>query len=291
MDPSQILFFQTLINGILLGGIYVVVSLGLSLSYGVLHIINVAHGEFVMLGAYSAYWLAVLAGLDPMWTFPIIFVAFFAVGYLLQKFIVNRIMSEAALKNLVVFFGLSILLSNLGLMTLGTDFKITTTPLSGVSIPLGDLSIPITRIVTFVVGIGILYVFTLFLKRSWVGKAIRATAFDPQAVGLMGVNVNKIYAIVLGLAIGVTAVSGGLVSSISALHPTMGGPYLIFAFLISVMGGMGYLPGTLAGGFTLGLLVSFINSYFMSELTYLIMFLLLWVLLLLRPKGIFGKGM
>jgi len=291
MDPSQVLLFQTIVNGLLLGGILAVISAGLSLVYGVLHIINVAYGEFIMLGAYTSYWIAVLAGVDPMFSFPLVFVIFYVVGYFVQKYVVNRIMGEYALKSLVLFFGVSIIMANLSLLTLGTEFKITTTPLSGISFWLGPISFPITRMVMFVAALGITYVLFTSLKKSWTGMAIRATAYDREAASLMGVNINKVYATTFAISTGLAALSGGLISSITSLHPTMGGPYLMYAFLISVIGGMGYLPGTLIGGFILGFLCSFINSYFVGQFTFLILFILLWILLVFFPKGIFGKGM
>ncbi len=290
MDPSQIVFFQTLISGLLLGGIYVVVSVGASLAFGVLEIVNAAHGEFVMLGAYLAYYVAEFTGIDPIFSFPLSFIVFFVVGYLLQKLVVNRIMGAPLLINLVLFFGFSIAIANAGLLTLGTGYKITSTSISGQSFWLGPIAVPITRLVMAAVALGFIYVFFRFLQKTFTGKAIRATFFDRDAASLMGVNVKKIYQITLGISVGTAAVAGTLISSIVALIPVMGVTYMIYAFVISVIGGMGYLPGTLIGGFLIGVVVQFVNTYLAAEWVFVILFLLLWVLLLVRPKGILGKG-
>jgi branched-chain amino acid transport system permease protein len=293
MDSTFIQFIQAIINGILLGGIYVCISIGLSLAFGVMHIINAAQGEFVMLGAYIAYWVCSFTGVDPLFIFPLIFCIFFVIGYLIQKFLVVRIMGAPAMMSLVLFFGLSILLSNIALMVWSPISRIVTTPLSGMSISIGEISIPIVRLCAFIIALLSIYILFIFLQKTRTGLAIRASSEiigDKEAATLMGIDIGKIYAITLGLGIGMAAMAGALVSSIASITPTMGGIYTLFAFFITVLGGMGYLPGTLIGGMLLGIIQSFIITYYKINIVYFVLFFILYLVLIFRPRGIFGKG-
>ena len=290
MDPT---FIQAIINGVLLGGIYTCISIGLSFAFGVMHIINVAQGEFVMLGAFIAYWVCFFTGIDPLFTFPLTFCIFFVVGYLTQKFLVTRIMGAPALMSLVLFFGFSILLSNIALMAWSPITRIVTTPLSGAKISIGEISIPIARLWAFIIASLSVYALFLFLQKTRTGLAIMASSEiigDREAAMLMGIDVKKIHAITLGLGIGTAAMAGALVSSIASISPSMGSIYTLFAFFITVLGGMGYLPGTLVGGVLLGITQSFVITYYNINVVYFVLFLILYLVLIFRPRGIFGKG-
>jgi branched-chain amino acid transport system permease protein len=293
MNQMSATLLQAIINGVLLGGIYVCISIGLSFAFGVMHIINVAQGEFVMLGAFVSYWVCFYTGIDPIFTFPLTFCIFFAVGYFLQKFLVTRVMDAPALMSLVLFFGLSIILSNMALMAWSPITRIVTTPLSGANIPIGEMSVPIVRLCAFFIALVSVYALFLFLRKTRMGLAIMATSEmigDKEAAMLMGINVKKIHAITLGLGTGTAAMAGALVSSIASISPTMGGIYTLFAFFITVLGGMGYLLGTLVGGITLGILQSFVITYYNINVVYFILFLILYLVLIFRPRGVFGKG-
>lgn len=284
---------QAIINGVLLGGIYICISIGLSFAFGVMHIINVAQGEFVMLGAFISYWVCFFTGIDPIFTFPLTFCVFFVVGYFTQKFLVTPIMGAPALMSLVLFFGLSILLSNLALMAWSPITRIVTTPLSGANIPIGEISVPIVRLCAFVIALLSVYALFLFLRKTRIGLAILASSEiigDREAAMLMGIDVEKIHAITLGLGTGTAAMAGALVSSIASISPTMGGIYTLFAFFITVLGGMGYLQGTLVGGMALGIVQSFVITYYNVNVVYFVLFIILYLVLIFRPRGIFGKG-
>jgi len=287
------MWLQALINGILLGGIYIAVSIGLSFAFGVMHIINVAQGEFIMLGAYVAYWLCVFTGIDPLFIFPLTFCLGFVIGYLLQRFLLIRIMGAPALMSLVLFFGISILLSNIALLLWGPYSRIVTTWLSGANISMGGVTIPTVRLCAFVIALASIYALFIFLRKTKTGLAILAASEifgDREAARLMGIDVVKIHAITLAIGIGTATMAGALFSSIVSISPVMGGIYTLFAFFITVLGGMGYLPGTLIGGLILGILQSFIITYYSIKFVYFVLFVILYLVLLFRPKGIFGKG-
>lgn len=281
---------QALVNGVLLGGVYVLLSIGLSFTFGVMHLINVAQGDLVILGAFLTYWAYVIYRIDPMLMIPVLFVGFFTLGYVMQRFLVNKIVEAPPLMNLVFFFGLSILISNVSLILWGPFTRILTTELSGVSIEVHGVSIPVIRLVAFVISMLIIVMLYVFLKRTRIGMAIMATYQNREVAKLMGVDISKIYSITLGIGFGTAGVAGSLIAQITSFHPPLGALYTLFAFFITVMGGMGYLPGTFVGGIVLGLLQSYIMTYYNPTLVYFLVFLVLYVVLLTRPKGIFGKG-
>jgi len=285
------LLYQAILNGILLGGIYVAISIGLSFAFGVMHLINIAQGDLVMLGAFVGYWIYIFVGIDPILTFPLIFVVFLAIGYVTQKTLVARVMGAPPLMNLVLFFGVSIALGNAALLFWGPFARITTTGLSGASFSLAGLSIPIIRLLAFVFSLATIVGLFMFLRRTRTGMAIVATAQDREAATLMGVDVDRAFAITLAIGFGTAGMAGALICQVVSITPTMGGIYTLFAFFITVLGGMGYLPGTLVGGLLLGILQSLIITYQSTSIVYLVLFLILYLVLVFRPKGVFGKGM
>jgi len=285
------LFYQAILNGILLGGIYIAISVGLSFAFGVMHLINIAQGDLVMLGAFMGYWIYIFVGIDPIFTFPLIFIVFLAIGYVTQKSLVASVMGAPPLMNLVLFFGVSIAIGNAALFIWSPIARITTTELSGASLSFGGLSMPIARLLAFMFSLAMVLSLFVFLRRTKTGMAIVATAQDREAARLMGVDVEKTFAITLGIGFGTAGMAGGLICQIVSITPTMGGIYTLFAFFITVLGGMGYLPGTLVGGLLLGILQSLIITYQSTSIVYLVLFLILYLVLVFRPKGIFGKGM
>lgn len=293
LSVMSTLLLQALINGFLLGGIYVLVSVGLSLAFGVMHLINVAQGDCVMLGAFIAYWIYVFTGIEPILVSPLAFFLFFVVGYLVQKFLVASVMESPALMNLVLFFGLSILFANAALLVWSPYGRIVTTGLSGAHIAVGGLKIPIIRFLAFFIAVGGTIGLFLFLQRTRLGLAIMASSEiigDREAARLMGIDLEQIHQITLGLSFGTAAMAGALISAIAAINPMMGLIYTLFAFFITVLGGMGYLPGALVGGIVLGVAQSLIITYWRTDAVFFILFFLLYVILLIRPKGIFGRG-
>ena len=284
------IFFQTLINGLLLGGIYTTIALGLSLVFGVTHVINVAQGEFVMLGAYSAYVLSLFFGVDPLIAIIVIFPVFFVGGYVLQKALINRVIEAPPLISLVMLFSIAIIARNTVLYIWGPDFRSVSTNIPESNIVVYDIYIPMVRLIMFVLAIVSVVCLFLFLQRTKTGLAIRAIAQNKDAAKALGIDINKTYAITFAIGTGLTAIGGVLIATIVSIYPTMGIVYTLFAFFIVVLGGMGDLPGTLIGAFLLGIMQAFVTAYIGIRYTYLVVFMVLYVILVFRPQGILGRG-
>lgn len=281
---------QALVNSLLLGGVYAAVGVGLSLIFGVTGILNAAHGDLMMLGAFITYWIYKGTGVDPLFSLPVSFALLFAFGYLLQRFVLNRSVGAPVLVSLLATFGLSLVLVNTAQRLWSADYRLVNVPYLDQSLHLGEIVLPYTRLLAG--GLGLLMVagLTRLLGRTEVGRAIRATAQDWEMARLMGIDTGRIFALTFGIGAGVTAVAGSLVGYFNAIYPTMGLPYTLFAFAVVVLGGMGYVPGVLWGGFAIGLAQALTETYLEAGLSLMVAFLLLYVILYLRPAGITGRG-
>ncbi|MFQ5912322.1 MAG: branched-chain amino acid ABC transporter permease [Nitrospinota bacterium] len=284
------LFAQAVVNGLLLGGIYAAYSVGFSLIFGVMGVINVAHGELVMLGAFITYWVFTLLGIDPFLSIPICIIALFALGFLLQKHVINRVVDAPPLMSLILTFGISLILMNSALVAWTADFRMVTTSYSGNNFSVGSVVVPIARLITFFLSLAVVGVLSLFLAKTELGRAIRATAQDAQVARLMGIDIRRVYAITFGIGAALTGLAGSLITSFFAIYPYMGGTYTLYAFVVVVLGGMGYIPGALWGGLALGIIQSISGAYMSAGMSFVITFVLLYLMLVLRPAGLVGRG-
>ena len=284
------LFFQILVNGILAGGIFAVVALGFSLVWGIMNIINLAHGSFLMLGAYIAYVLFANYHLDPFLSIPIAFVVMFVFGYLIQRYIINFVVRAPILTTFLLTFGLSLLLINAALLVFHGDIKGITTSYSGANFSLGPVTVPWAKLWTLVAALVITALMQLFLTGTKTDRAIRATSMDIGAAQLSGVRVAHLYAIVFGLGSGLAGAAGVLVSLSYSLQPSMGDPFLIKAFVVCVLGGLGSVQGALVGGILYGILEAFGSQYVGTGLQDAVALVVLLIVLIVRPTGIMGKA-
>lgn len=285
-----VLIGQALVNGVLLGGIYAVYSAGFSLVFGVMGVVNLAHGEFVMVGAFITYWIFLLFGFDPFLTIPASFAVLFVLGYLLQRFIINRVIEEPPIMSYLATFGIHLIIANIALLWWTADFRTVTTSYSGINFSLGGIIIPYGRLATFGIALIVVGLLYYLICKTDVGRAIQATAQDKQMARLMGINVGRIYAITFGLGAGITGLSGSLVSTYFVIFPFMGMEYTIIAFCVVVLGGMGYIPGAVIGGLILGILQSFAATFLTAGISMALTFIVLFLVLVIRPAGIVGKG-
>jgi len=285
------MFEQVVLNGALIGGIYASFAVGFSLIFGVLRIVNIVHGEFLMIGAFITYWLHQLYGVDPFLSIPVSFSVLFVLGYFLQRALINRIIEAPEIMSLLLTFGLSLVIANLALLAWKGDYRLVNPRYAGTNFKIAMLTVPYVRVATFVFALGAIAGLYLFLQYTDVGRAIRATAQSKDGARLQGVRPAAIYAVTYGLGAAVTGVAGSLLSMSFSVFPAMGGDYLLLSFFIVVVGGMGYLPGALAGGLILGMLQSVVTSFAGAGTTYICMFLLLYAVLVVRPAGIFGRGL
>lgn len=281
---------QAIINGILLGGVYAAYSAGFSLIFGVMGVVNLAHGELIMLGAFTSYWMFVYFQMDPYFSLPFATVLLFLVGYVMQKFILNRVIEQTHIMSYILTFGIHLIISNAALKLWTHDFRSITTSYSGANAAFWGINVPYARLITFAIALCVICGLWLFLSRTETGRAIRATSMDKEVARLMGVNIREIYAITFGLGAAVTGLAGASLSPFVIIFPEMGLGYTIIAFCVVVLGGMGYMPGALWGGLILGLLQSLAATYLSAGISIAATFLILFFMLVFRPAGIVGKG-
>jgi branched-chain amino acid transport system permease protein len=286
----MLLFLQSLVNGLLLGGIYASCSAGFSLAFGVMGVVNLSHGDFVMLGAFLTYWLFILAGFDPFLTLPFTLIALFSLGFFLQRLAINRLVGAPPIMSYLLTFGFHLVLTNLALRAWTADYRTVKTSYSGLNLNLLGVVLPYSRLATFALAMVVILGLYLFIYRTEMGRAIRATAQDREMARLMGVKIFRIYAFTFALATGITGLAGSLISTTFVLYPQMGLPFTITAFCVVVLGGMGYIPGTLWGGMVLGVFESLTTTYLTAGISLALSFFLLLLILVIRPAGLFGKG-
>ena len=283
-------FSQALVSGLLLGGFYAVMVLGFSVIWGVMGVINLAHGEFLMIGAYLAWGLSRLFGLDPFASLALILPLMFLVGYLLQVVLINRIVERPHLMTLLVTFGVSIALANLFKILFTSDPRNVAVAYNG-SVQLVGVTFPIVKTIIFGAALLIMTCLHLFLQRSRLGKSIRAAAQNKTAARIVGVDINRVYAITAGICIALTAAAGAMLSPTQAIFPFMGPPFTLKAVTITALGGLGRIPGALMGGMVLGVTEIFVSTYVEgigTNLGVATSFVLLVLILVLRPQGIMG---
>ncbi len=283
------LHLQILLNGILLGGLYGLTALGFSLVWGITNIINLAHGVFIVLGAYITYWIFELTGIDPFLTIPVSMLILFLLGYVVQSSIINLIIRAPIFMTLLLTFGIEIALTNIILLTWSADYRMVTPWYSGSGISTEGIAIPYIRILTFLIAISLTVLLHLFLTKTKTGNAIRATGMDIIAAKLNGVNVSRIYSITFGIGSALAGSAGSLISVTHSFSPTIGGSLTLKSFVICVLGGLGSAGGALAGGVALGLVESFGSVYLGSGFKDAISFAMLVFVLVISPRGILGK--
>ena len=286
----MLLFLQALLNGILLGGIYAVFSAGFSLIFGVMGVVNLSHGDFLMLGAFTTYWLFSLMGIDPFITLPGAMVLLFLFGFLLQRLIINRVIGAPPIMSYLCTFGIHLATANIALRFWTADYRSVTTTYSGATADLFGLVIPWLRLITFGFALLIIVGLYVLLYKTDIGRAIRATGQDREMARLTGINVNKIYTMTFAVGAAITGMAGSLISNYFVIYPQMGLSYTIIAFCVVVLGGMGYVPGALWGGLILGVIESLTATYLTAGLSIAVTFFILFLMLILKPAGILNRG-
>ena len=280
------------ISGLLLGGIYAVTSVGLSLQYGVARVLNVAHGEFIMLGAFITFSLYTALGINPLISLVISGPVVFVVGFFLYRTLFTRLRKISPTagafegNSMLACFGLLFIIQNGAILIWGADIK----GYSYLAFPvnLWGAKFAANRLVTLAFALGFCLVFYLFLSRTRMGKAIRAAAQDPETAGLMGVKINQVLALCFGFGALMAGLGGALLSMSYKVQPTMGFEYTMIALIVIVLGGLGSIPGSLLGGLLLGLVGSIV-THFEPGLALVAYYLIFMILLLARPTGILGK--
>jgi branched-chain amino acid transport system permease protein len=283
------IYFQVLANGLMLGGLYACIAVGFSLVWGVLNVINLLHGSFIVLGAYVAFFSYNRLGLHPFLIVPIAGILLFVLGYGIQRVVINRVITASVLMTLTLTFGLDLLLNNAMLVAFKADYrKVILDPPLG-SIVLGPVFLPLDRLAVMLLAIVLTLMLYLLLRNSKIGRAIVAVRMDRDAAALMGVEILKTNAITFGIGAFMAGAAGSLLSIIYPISPLNSSLFLGKAFVICVLGGLGSVQGALVGGIALGLIESVSALWFGPEYSVTISFALLIAFLAVRPQGLVGK--
>ena len=283
---------QATISGLLMGGIYSLIAIGLSLIFGVMRIINFGHGEFLMVGMYISYWLIVLFGLDPYLAAFIVAPILFVIGYLFQKYPLNTMLvrekAREPLSILLYTAGLGLVLQNVALVMFGADARAVTTSYTGTTFNIGTMIISLPRLYAFVISIICTGVVFWLLTKTETGRAIRATSQDRNTAKLMGINEKKIYCIAFGIGSVLVGIAGALLVPFYYIFPTVGGVFGLRSFIIVVLGGVGSIKGAFYGGILIGVVESVGTQFTSPAYAEILVFILFVAVLLLKPSGLFG---
>ncbi|MDR3575302.1 MAG: branched-chain amino acid ABC transporter permease [Anaerolineaceae bacterium] len=283
------IFMQTIVNGLFTGGIYAMVAIGLTLIYGVMLILNFAHGEFLMLGMYIAYGLFTYFKMDPYLAAPIAAVLIFGLGAIIQRGIIQRVLNSHPLNQIVLLLGISTLIIGLVQFFCSANPLSIHVPYETSVIPLFGLRFSIPKMVAFFAALFISVALYLFLQLTKTGKAIRAVSQSRPAALLMGINVNYIYMLTFGLGTAVTAVGGVLLTPTYTIIPTAGASFSVIAFVVVVLGTMGNFIGAFTGGLILGVVEAFAGFYLGGDVKIIASMLVFILILLFKPAGLFGR--
>jgi branched-chain amino acid transport system permease protein len=280
---------QAALSGLLFGGVYSLMAVGLTLIFGVMRVINFAHGDMMVWGMYLAYLLAVRAGIDPYLGLIACAAALFALGVVVQRALVDRIVNAPHEMQILLMLGVALVLENLALVVFGPEPTRVRTPLAAASWYLGPLYVDVARLVTFVVAIVLTVLLSLLLFRTDVGRAIRAAADNPYGALVVGTNVRRVHAVAFGVGAACVGAAGALVSPILPFQPATGLSLSITSFNIVIIGGMGSLLGAFVGGLLVAVAESLGAVFLRPSLKELVSFLLLIIILLFRPAGLLGR--
>lgn len=280
---------QTVVNGLLLGGVYGVATVGFSMVWGVMGIINLAHGAYIMMGAYFAWVMAERFGLDPLLCIPLAMVALFAVGWAVQRLLLNPVMRTSVLLTLAVTFGVELFLVDLFVVLFSADVRSVNTSYSARSLAVGPVLVSYVRLAAAVLSLVLALGLSLLLNKTRLGQAILATALDREAARLMGIFPERVYALTAGLGAALAGAAGCLASILFPISPGLGGGFIGAVFVITVLGGIGSVEGAVAAGFVYALIQAFAASYLGVNYQEIVAFSLFLLILILRPQGLFGK--
>ncbi len=286
----MIIFIQSLISGILIGGVYALIGIGLTIIFGVMRIINFAHGDLLMLGMYMTYYLFTLFNIDPFVSIVITIPLMFLYGAFLQKVLINRVLGALPQNQILLTIGLGLIMSNTIMLAFTSDYKILSTSYSSSSFNIAGISISSPLVISFLITACITAALYWFLMKTDTGQAIRATAQDREAAQLMGIDVKRMSIIAFGLGASLAGTAGALISPTYYIFPQVGSAFTLKAFVITVLGGMGSIVGATLGGVLIGVAESIGGVYLGAGWKEVIVFVLFLLVLLFKPAGLMGKS-
>ena len=280
---------QIAVNAALLSGILALVALGFSLVWGIMNIVNISHGAFIVVGAYLTFWMHELWKVDPFLSIPVSMAALFGLGWILQRYLINQIIRAPLLATFLLTFGLEILIVNLLNFFFKADTRSVMTPYSGTGFAIGAVRVPYIRLGALGVSTLLVLLLGAFLTRSRLGRAIRGTGMDIDAARLTGVKAPTIYALTFAIGAALAGAAGSLLSMVVPFDPNLGGGYTERAFVICVLGGLGNVVNVLIGATVYAVVEVFVGAR-LPQLSQAVTFAMLVILLIVRPQGIAGKS-
>jgi branched-chain amino acid transport system permease protein len=281
--------FETLLNGFLLGGLYGLIGLGLSINFGTMRVVHLAHGDLIVLGAYFLVAVLVPAGVPPLAAAALVVPALFVLGWALQRFVVGKSLGRGVLPPLIVTFGISMVLQNVLLLVATANARTLQSPLSSAGVRLGSITVATVRLVDFAVGLACLGGLLLLLGRTALGRALRATSDDRDTARLMGIDPRRMYAVAAAIAAATGGVAGVLFAATSTFYPSTGSETLLVAFEVVVVGGLGSLTGTFLGGILLAMAQLLGARLFGPSYQLVTGHVVVLLVLLFRPQGLLPR--
>ena len=286
-------FIQALISGLLMGGVYSTIAVGLSLAFGVMRVINWAHGELLMISMYLSFLIINATGWNPYLVIFIVGLIMFIFGYFFQGSVINRLLvreeSREPISVLLFTAGLGMILSNFALIVFGANPIMVSTPYQGRTFMVGEVIVSVPRLISFAIAITATFLLYFFLQKTEAGRAIRATSQNRSIAQLMGINQKRIYALAFGIGIALVGISGGLLVPFFSIYPLVGLTFSNRSFIIVVLGGKGSVMGALVGGLIVGLIEQLAGQLLTDAYAQAIVFLLFVFVLLFRPSGLLGR--
>jgi branched-chain amino acid transport system permease protein len=279
---------QAVINGLLIGGIYALVSIGVTLIFGVIKIVNFAQGEFVMIGMYISFFLATQFGIDPIVSLFVSMPVLFVVGVLIQHFLIRRVLGLNDLPQIFLTFALSLLILNLALMLLTANYRTVHTWYSDEALHFGGLYIPVAKLIAFVLAMVLSGLLWVFLHATDLGKAMRAAAQKPEVAMLMGINPNRVFCVALGIALALAGAAGSLLMPFYPAYPMVGQVFVLMAFVAVVLGTLGNVVGALIASLMMGVAESLGIQFVGADSGLIVVFMMLLLTLAVRPSGLAG---
>ena len=285
---------QGIVNGGLMGSIYGLAALGLTLIFGVIKVINFAHGSCLMVGMYAAYWMVLLTGVNPYIALIVVVPLLFAFGYFLQSIVIKPVLEAQSdvrepTEVIIVTTGVWYILDNVTLMLFGAEYRVVKTDISGLSYQIGNIIVSAPKMYGFIATIIVSVIVIVFLNRTKMGRSIRAASLDREAASLMGINQYRVYNIAFGIGTATMGVVGCVLIPFYYVFPTVGVIFDVKCFIIVVLGGLGSIPGALIGGVIIGLIESIGAQFIASTWTELIVYVVFLGVLFIRPAGLFGS--
>jgi branched-chain amino acid transport system permease protein len=279
---------QAVVNGLLIGGVYALVSIGVTLIFGVVKIVNFAQGEFVMIGMYISFFLATYWGIDPLLSLFVSMPVLFVIGVLIQHFLIRRVLGLGDMPQIFLTFALSLLLLNLALLLFTANYRTVETSYSEAAIHIGPIYIAVAKLIAFVVAMALSTALYLFLHATDLGKAMRAAAQNRDVAMLMGINPDRVFAVAVGVALALAGAAGSLLMPFYPAYPMVGQVFVLMAFVAVVLGTLGNVVGALIASLMMGVAESLGIQFVGADSGLIVVFAMLLLTLALRPNGLFG---